>query len=84
MSSRGKCTLRLEPLGLSRVTAATYIGVSPTKFDELVKDGRMPCARMIDGRRVWCRDELEDAFDALPRAIGRRGIDDPWLTELVA
>lgn len=31
------------PRGLSRVQAAEYIGVSRTKFDELVGDGHMPC-----------------------------------------
>src|SRR5262245_23845078 len=30
------------PLGLSRVAAAFYVGVSPTKFDQMIKDGRMP------------------------------------------
>ena len=30
-----------------------YIGVSPNKFDELVKSGRMPSPKRIDGRKVW-------------------------------
>jgi predicted DNA-binding transcriptional regulator AlpA len=53
------------PRGLSRVEAADYIGVSPSKFDELVKDGRMPKALEIDARRVWDRSDLDDAFDTL-------------------
>ena len=56
----------LAPLGLSRATAAEYVGVSVTKFDELVKDGRMPSPRRIDGRKVWHRREVDIAFDALP------------------
>jgi len=52
--------------GLSRDEAAMYIGVSPTKFDELVVDGRMPGARRIDGRKVWDVRALDIAFDALP------------------
>jgi hypothetical protein len=28
--------------GLSRVEAAMYIGISASKFDEFVRDGRMP------------------------------------------
>lgn len=28
--------------GLRREEAARYVGISPTKFDELVTDGRMP------------------------------------------
>jgi hypothetical protein len=30
-----------------------YIGVSPTAFDKLVADGRMPQPRRIDGRKIW-------------------------------
>ena len=58
------------PRGLNRVQAAEYIGVSPSKFDELVHDGRMPEARRIDGRLVWDVRELDVAFDALPRNGG--------------
>ena len=39
--------------GLSREEAAMYVGISPTKFDELVADGRMPGPVKIDGRKVW-------------------------------
>jgi hypothetical protein len=53
--------------GLSRTEAAIYLGISPTKFDELVKDRRMPRARMIDCRKVWDVYELDMAFDELPR-----------------
>ena len=52
--------------GLSRVEAAAYIGVSPGKFDELVRDGRMPAPKRIDGRKVWDIQNLDVAFDALP------------------
>ena len=58
----------LPPLGLSRETAAAFIGVSPSKFDELVKDGRMPKPKPNDARRVWHRLEIERAFGALPSA----------------
>lgn len=53
--------------GLSRVEAAMYIGISPTKFDEVVADGRMPKPIIIDKRRIWDCRELDMAFDALPR-----------------
>jgi predicted DNA-binding transcriptional regulator AlpA len=36
-----------------------------TKFDELVGDGRMPKPKRIDGRVVWDRIELDEAFAAL-------------------
>src|SRR5215472_9116073 len=38
--------------GLSRVEAAMYLGVSPSKFDEMRKDGRVGPAKLIDGRKV--------------------------------
>lgn len=56
----------LEPRGLSREEAAAYIGVSATKFDELVGDGRMPRPKRIDARRVWDRREVDIAFTRLP------------------
>lgn len=52
--------------GLNRVEASLYIGVSPSKFDELVKDGRMCPPRRIDGRVIWDIRQLDEAFDCLP------------------
>jgi predicted DNA-binding transcriptional regulator AlpA len=51
--------------GLSRQQAALYVGVSASKFDELVKDGRMPRPKRIDNRRVWDVRALDAAFDGL-------------------
>ena len=56
----------LPPRGLSRVQAAAYIGVSPSLFDEMVKDGRMPKPVRINSRTVWDRVRLDEAFAALP------------------
>jgi predicted DNA-binding transcriptional regulator AlpA len=58
--------LSLPPRGLSRVEAAAYIGVSATLFDEMVKDRRMPAPKKINGRTVWDRRRLDQAFSALP------------------
>ena len=55
----------LAPRGLSRVQAAAYIGVSPSLFDEMVKDGRMPRPMRINARTVWDRVKLDEAFAAL-------------------
>ena len=55
----------LPPRGLSRVQAAEYIGIGPTKFDEMVDDGRMPKPKRIDGRTVWDRIKIDAAFAAL-------------------
>jgi predicted DNA-binding transcriptional regulator AlpA len=52
--------------GLNRIEAAMYVGISPTKFDDMVDDGRMPKPRRIDARKVWDVRELDLAFDALP------------------
>ncbi|MBA2126691.1 hypothetical protein DLM45_10755 [Hyphomicrobium methylovorum] len=68
----------LPPRGLSREESATYIGVSPVKFDAMVQDGRMPKAKQIDGRRVWDRLRLDSHFAALPDTDGRDDGDDRW------
>ena len=44
-----------DRIGLSRVEAAEYIGVSSTTFDAMVADGRMPHPKEIGSRRVWHR-----------------------------
>jgi predicted DNA-binding transcriptional regulator AlpA len=54
------------PRGVSRTEAAAYIGVSPTTFDGLVKDGRMPLPKRINSRTVWDIRQLDEAFEALP------------------
>jgi len=64
----GSLPLSLAPRGLSRIQAAEYIGVGVTKFDEMVGDGRMPRPKRIDGRNVWDRIKLDEAFDALDDA----------------
>lgn len=51
--------------GLSRVEAAIYVGISASKFDELVKDGRMPKPKKIDARKIFDLRELDLAFDEL-------------------
>ena len=52
--------------GLSRVEAATYLGISPSKFDEMRKDGRIGPAKLIDSRKVFDVRILDEVFDALP------------------
>jgi hypothetical protein len=53
--------------GLSRSEAAMYLGISPSKFDEMVADGRVSRPRLIDTRKVWDVFELDLAFEELPR-----------------
>ena len=52
--------------GLSRKEFAMYFGVSPSKFDEMRKDGRIGPPRLIDGRKIWDIYALDQAFDAFP------------------
>jgi len=58
--------LQFPPAGLSRVEAASHVGLGVTLFDRLVSDGRMPRPRRIDGRLVWVRAEVERALNDLP------------------
>lgn len=58
--------LTAAPRGLRRETAAVYVGVGVTKFDEWVRDGRMPRPKRVDGVVVWDRLALDSAFEALP------------------
>ncbi len=55
----------LPPRGISREVAAQYIGISASKFDELVADGRMPKPLQVDGRKVWDRRAIDIYFDRL-------------------
>src|SRR4029078_2801811 len=60
---------QLRPIprrGLSRTEAAMYLGISPSNFDGMVEDARMPRPRLIDGRKIWDVYELDMAFDNLP------------------
>jgi predicted DNA-binding transcriptional regulator AlpA len=58
--------------GLSRTESAVYVGVSATLFDEMVKDGRMPKPKRINGRVVWDIWGLDEAFSELPDEDGRQ------------
>ncbi len=64
----------LPPRGLSHVQSARYIGIGTTKFSEMVADGRMPQPKRIDGRSIWDRLEIDEAFAALPSEAD----SNPW------
>lgn len=64
-----------EKRGLNRVEAAGYVGVSPSLFDEMVRDRRMPRPIKINTRSVWDRRKLDAAFEALP---GNEPVSNPW------
>ena len=78
-ASTGNSFTRSSPRrGLSREEAAVYLGVSPSKFDELRKDGRVGAARLIDNRKVWDIHALDQAFDALPQEGQVQDADEDW------
>jgi len=51
--------------GLREPEAAASVGVSPSKFRELVAANRMPRPRIIDNCRIWDVDDLREAFKDL-------------------
>jgi len=53
-----------------RKEAASYVGVSPTSFDKLVRQRIMPRPTQLLGRKVWDRKTLDRSLDQLS------GIDD--------
>jgi len=65
----------LPPRGLSREQAAAYVGISPSLFEALVRDGRMPAPKRINSRTIWDRLQLDEAFTALP---SNEAAVNPW------
>ena len=55
------------PFAVSREAAAALIGISASKFDMLVSDGRMPAPREVDGRVLWDVEEVRVAWRSFPR-----------------
>lgn len=77
MQIKANSLLSVTPRGLSRELAAGYIGVSVSKFDQMVADGRMPKPIQIDGRRVWDIRWLDIAFDSIVESMNYIE-DNPW------
>jgi len=55
----------IQPRGLRRIEAASYVGVSPTKFDEMVRRGDMPVGFRVDSIRLWDVRDLDVCFGLL-------------------
>jgi predicted DNA-binding transcriptional regulator AlpA len=72
---------RFLPRGMSRIESAYYVGVSPSLFDEMVNDGRMPGPKRINTRVVWDRFALDAAFEAVPDKV-EVVADDDWQVAL--
>ena len=64
-----------KPASVIAEEAAAYVGISPSLFEALVRDGRMPAPKRINSRTVWDRLQLDDAFTALP---SNQAAVNPW------
>lgn len=56
-------SVEFSPRGLRREDAAKYIGVSPSLFDRLRKEGKVPEPRDLFGLMVWDRSDLDRMFE---------------------
>jgi predicted DNA-binding transcriptional regulator AlpA len=55
----------LPRFALRREEVAASVAVSPTKFDEWVRGGRMPKPHKIDGVTLWDVREVREAWEKL-------------------
>jgi hypothetical protein len=62
--------------GFTRVEAAMYLGISPSKFDELRKAKRIGAPKIIGSRLLFDVYVLDEFFDALPDE--NHDADDGW------
>jgi predicted DNA-binding transcriptional regulator AlpA len=71
---------QLAPRLIGREAAAAYVNLSPTVFDRLVSEGRMPKPRQLTPhRKAWDVRELDVAVDNLPKEGESAGnADDGW------
>jgi predicted DNA-binding transcriptional regulator AlpA len=54
------------PYCLRPGAAAAHVGLGVTKFNELVREGRLPQPRDMGGVTVWLREELEAVAASRP------------------
>ena len=65
---RGPVAASYPPRLMRREQAARYLGMSPSKFDQLVKDGRITAPARIDGMALYDRHILDADADNLLHA----------------
>ena len=53
------------PRGMRRGDASAYVGMSASKFAEMVAAGKMPPPMRVGAMAIWDRVALDDAFTAL-------------------
>ena len=57
-----------------------YLGISPSKFDELRKTNRIAPPKVLDGRLIFTVERLDEFLDALPDE--NRADDGGWTASL--
>ena len=62
-----------ERRGLNRLQASNYVGISPSMFDELIKEGVLPQPLRLRSRVLWDVRRLDEAFDEIAGYEGN-----PW------
>lgn len=72
------------PRGLRREDAARYIGISPTLFDRMRKEGRIPAPRDMFGVMIWDRHALDSLFGDQKYTAANDNQDDYWDRRLAA
>ena len=78
-AARKNALLQTAPRrGLCRDEAAIFVGVSATKFDSMVEDGRMPKPVKVDARWIYDLRALDLAFDRLSDQGESRDDDAKW------
>jgi len=71
--------LILEPRLVAVGPAAAYIGISATKLQSMVREGRAPTPRCIDRRRLWDRRDLDEFVNSLEYDGGDSAVrDSSW------
>lgn len=63
----------MQQRGLSMTEAAVYVGISRSKFAELVAEGQMPRPFRLGRRLIWDKNKLDETFDLLTE-----GDDQSW------
>lgn len=56
----------VQPRGLRRAAAATYLGISPSLFDRERMTGAIPAPKLMFGVALWDRHDLDSLFDGKP------------------
>ena len=61
------------PRGMTRDLAAVYVGVSPNKFSDMVREGKLPTP-LPYGR--WDRKQIDAALDRMTESEARNPFDE--------